>query len=148
MKNWRSLVALTVACAFAAALYGVGTQVFAFRGFYEEQVGRMDLILVSRLFVYLALALVLVFRGGWWGVPAAVLMAATATTVEWLLYPFALDFAAVADPAGYAQRFGDARPSYARFGALYDILGVGIASVLAAGLRMMAHAAPTGTRDE
>ena len=147
-QNWRSLAALTAGCTFAAALFGFGADVFAFRSSYGE-LGREPLILVARLLVYLALALILVFRGGWAGVLAAVLMAFVATSVEWALFPLAFDWAAVSDPSGYAREFGDVgRPSYARFGAVYDILGVGISAALAQGLRMMAHVNPQGPRDE
>ena len=142
------LVALTLGCTFAAALFGFGADVFAFRSSYGG-LGREPLILVARLLAYLALALVLVFRGGWPGVAAAVLMALVATSVEWALFPLAFDWAAVGDPRGYAEEFGDVgRPSYARFGAVYDIIGVGISAALAQGLRMMANLNPQGPRDE
>ncbi len=59
-----SLVALTAGCAFAAALFGAGSQVFAFRSVYAGS-GREGVILITRLLVYLALATILVFRGGW-----------------------------------------------------------------------------------
>ncbi len=62
-----SLVALTVGCAFAAALFGAGSEVFAFRSIYTGR-GRGGIILITRLLVYLALAPILVFCGGWWGV--------------------------------------------------------------------------------
>ena len=49
-----SLLALTLACTFAAALFGFGSEVFAFRSVYEGT-GREGLILTTRLIVYLTL---------------------------------------------------------------------------------------------
>ena len=143
----RSLLALTVACTLAAALFGFGAEVFAFQSVYEGS-GREGVILISRLLAYLALALLLVFKGGWWGVLAAVAMTVGATAAEWALIPAAKTWAGLSDPAGYAERFGIGRPmSYPGY-ATFDVLGVGIAAAFARGLIMMAHVNPRGPRDE
>lgn len=148
-RNLGSLLALTAACTFAAALFGFGSSVFAWRSVYEEQITREQLIVVSRFFVFLALALLLVFRGGWRGVLAAVGMVLCATLVEWALWPFAYEWAALSDPSGYEERFGErvGRPTYGQL-ATFDVLGVGISAALAQGLRMMAHVNPRGSQDE
>jgi hypothetical protein len=141
------LVALTLGCTFAAALFGFGAQVFAWRSVYEGDVGREQLIMLTRLLVFVALAVVLVLRGGWSGVLAAILMAVGATFVEWALFPFAYGWAAIDDPAGYAEKFGEiGRPSYESWAA-FDVLGVGISAALAQGLRMAANVNPKGPRD-
>jgi len=143
----KSLLALTLGCTFAATIFGFGANVFAFQSSYEGT-GREPLILITYLVAYLGLAGVLVFQGGWWGVLAAIAMAAGATLVDWALFPLAFDWAAVGDPGGYQEEFGDVgRPSYTAFSAAYDILGIGIAAALAQGLRMMAHVDPRGPRD-
>jgi hypothetical protein len=143
----RSLVALTLGCTFAAALFGFGAEVYAFKSSYEG-LGRESLILLTRLAVYIVLAVILVFRGGWWGVLAAMLMAVGATFVEWALFPFAYEWAAISDPSGYAEEFGEVgRPSYEGW-ATYDVIGVGISAALAQGLRMMANVNPKGPQDE
>jgi hypothetical protein len=144
----RSLVALTLGCTFAAALFGFGAQVYAWKSVYDGDLGREQLILLTRLAVYMVLAVILVFRGGWWGVLAAVLMVIGATFVEWALFPFAYGWAAIGDPSGYAERFGEvSRPPYERW-ATFDVIGVGIAAALAQGLRMLAYVNPKGPRDE
>lgn len=97
--SFASLAALTVACAFSAALLGFGAGVFAFRSVHEE-LGREVLIQAMRSAVYIMLGVVLVFRGGWWGVLAAIAMTLCATTAELLLLPFSFEWAAVNDPAG------------------------------------------------
>lgn len=145
--SFASLAALTVACAFAAALFGFGADVFAFRSVYEE-LGREVLIQAMRSAVYITLGVVLVFRGGWWGVLAAVAMALCATTAERLLFPFAFDWAAVGDPHGYAKEFGDVgRPSAGNWSTSWDVMLVGISAALARGLIIMAHANPASPRD-
>jgi hypothetical protein len=146
-RSLGSLVALTVGCTFAAALFGFGAQVYAWKSVYEGDVGREQLILLTRLLVFLALALVLVFRGGWRGVLAALAMVVGATLVEWYLFPFAHEWAALSDPAGYEREFGEqaSRPTYGQW-ATYDILGVGISAALAQGLRLMAHVDPRAPR--
>ena len=142
------LVALTLGCTFAAALFGFGAQVYAWKSAYDGDFGREQLILFARLLVFVALAVVLVFRGGWPGVLAAVLMIVGATFVEWALFPFAYGWAAIGDPSGYAEKFGGVgRPSYKRWAA-FDVIGVGISAALAQGLRMMANVNPKGPRDE
>jgi hypothetical protein len=148
-RSRGSLLALTVACTFAAALFGFGASVFSWRSVYEGQITREQLIVVSRFFVFLALALLLVFRGGWRGVLAALAMVLGATLVEWALWPFAYEWAAIPDPSGYEQRFGErvGRPTYGQV-ANFDVMGIGISAALAQGLRMMAHVNPRGSPDE
>ena len=147
-RSSRFLVALTVGCTFAAALFGFGAQVYAWKSVYAGDLGREQLILLSRLIVLVVLAVVLVFRGGWPGVLAAVVMTLGATFIEWALFPFAYGWAAIDDPAGYAEKFGEVgRPSYERW-ATFDVVGVGISAALAQGLRMMANVNPKGQQDE
>ena len=142
-ESWRSLIALTVACTVAATIFGFGAQVFAWRSVYEG-LGREDLIQVTRLFVLVALGVLLAFRGGWKGVLAAIAMAVVATSLEWALFPYSYAWASLDDPAGYADKFGGVRrPAYATW-TTYDILGVGISAALAQGLRTMAHVDPRG----
>jgi len=139
-----SLIALTVACAVAATIFGFGTEVFSYRSIYNG-LGREGLLQITRLIVFVALGVVLAFRGGWVGVLAAVVMAAAATSAEWALFPFAYAWASIEDPAGYADKFGGVqRPPYT-YWTTYDILGVGISAALAQGLRIMAHYDPRGT---
>ena len=144
MKRYLgSLIALTLACTVAATIFGFGSEVFSWRSVYKG-LGREELIQTTRLFVYIALGVLLAFRGGWPGVLAAIVMATAATSAEWALYPFAYAWAAVDDPAGYAEKFGSVgRPTYVAW-TTYDILGVGISSALAQGLRMMANVNPGG----
>ena len=147
-ESTRSLVALTLGCTFAAALFGFGAQVYAWRSVYEGDFGREQLILLTRLAVYVVLAVVLVLRGGWPGVLAAILMALGATFVEWALFPFAYAWAAINDPSGFAERFGEiSRPSFESW-ATYDVFGVGISAALAQGLRIVVNVNPKGPRDE
>ncbi len=142
------LVALTLGCTFAAALFGFGAQVYAWKSAYAGDFGREQLIVLTRLLVFVTLAVVLVFRGGWPGVLAAMLMAVGATFIEWALFPFAYTWAAIEDPSGYAEKFGEVgRPSYERW-ATFDVVGVGISAALAQGLRMMANVNPKGPQDE
>jgi hypothetical protein len=142
-RSLGSLMALTLACTVAATIFGFGSEVFSWRSVYKG-LGREELIQTTRLFVYIALGVLLAFRGGWPGVLAAIVMATAATSAEWALYPFAYAWAAVDDPAGYAEKFGSVgRPSYVAW-TTYDILGVGISSALAQGLRMMANVNPGG----
>jgi hypothetical protein len=140
-RNWKSLIALTLACTVAATIFGFGSQVFSWRSVYDE-LGREGLIQTARLFVLVALGVLLAFRGGWRGVLAAIVMATAATSAEWLLYPLSYAWATFEDPAGYAEKFGGVRrPPYSSW-TTYDILGVGISAALAQGLRMMANANP------
>jgi hypothetical protein len=142
------LVALTLGCTFAAALFGFGAQVYAWKSAYDGDFGREQLILFARLLVFVVLAVILVFRGGWSGVLAAVVMTVAATSIEWALFPFAYGWAAIDDPSGYAEKFGEVgRPSYGRW-ATFDVIGIGISAALAQGLRMMANVNPKGPRDE
>jgi hypothetical protein len=141
------LIALTLGCTFAAALFGFGAQVYAWKSAYAGDFGREQLILLTRLLVLVTLAAVLVFRGGWPGVLAAMLMAVGATFIEWALFPFAYTWAAVEDPSGYAEKFGEVgRPSY-RSWATFDVVGVGISAALAQGLRLVVSLDPKGPRD-
>ena len=121
---------------------------FSFQSAYEGQ-GREQLLFFTREVVYVALAILLVMKGGWWGVLAAVSMTVGATTAEWLLFPAAYAWAGTGEPAGYAERFADMqRPSYTGWATL-DVIGVGIASAVAQGLRLMAHVDPRDNpRDE
>ena len=147
-RSLRFLVALTLGCTFAAALFGFGAQVYAWKSVYAGDLGREQLILLARLMVFVALAVILVFRGGWQGVLAAVLMTVGATFIEWALFPFAYGWAAIDDPVGYAEKFGEiGRPSYERW-ATFDVVGVGISAALAQGLRMMTNVNPKGPQDE
>jgi hypothetical protein len=147
-RSFGFLVALTIGCAFAAALFGFGAQVYAWKSAYAGDLGREQLILLARLLAFVVLAVVLVFRGGWAGVLAAILMVVGATFVEWALFPFAFTWAAIEDPAGYAEKFGEiGRPSYEGW-ATYDVLGVGISATLAQGLRIVLSFNPKGPRDE
>src|SRR5215207_2284484 len=135
------LVALTVGCTIAAAIFGFGVQVYAWKSAYEGDFGREQLILLSRLLVFLVLAVTLVLRGGWRGVLAALAMVVGATLLEWALFPLAHEWAAISDPAGYEREFGE---EVGR--ATYDVLGVGISAALAQGLRLMAHVNPRAPR--
>jgi hypothetical protein len=147
-RSFGFLVALTFGCAFAAALFGFGAQVYAWKSAYAGDLGREQLILLARLLAFVVLAVVLVFRGGWAGVLAAILMVVGATFVEWALFPFAFTWAAIEDPAGYAEKFGEiGRPSYEGW-ATFDVLGVGISAALAQGLRIVLSFNPKGPRDE
>ena len=101
-ESWRSLIALTVACTVAATIFGFGAQVFAWRSVYHG-LGREDLIQATRLFVFVALGVLLAFRGGWRGVVAAIIMATAATSLEWVLFPYSYAWATLDDPAGYAR---------------------------------------------
>jgi len=142
-RSLRSLIALTLVCTVAATIFGFGSEVFSWRSVYEG-LGREGLIQASRLFVYLALGVLLAFQGGWRGVLAAIVMATAATSAEWALYPFAYAWAAIDDPAGYADKFGNVgRPPYT-YWTTYDIIGVGISAALAQGLRLMANVNPRG----
>ncbi len=147
-QSTKSLLAMTVFYAFVAALFGFGIDIFSFRSAYAGD-GREVLILLVRLVVFIALAVILDFKGGWQRVLAAIVMAATATTVEWALFPPAYDWAALGDPGGYVKVFDDVgRPPYFEWPAVYDVLGAGISAVLTQGLRMMAHVDPTGLQGE
>ncbi|QIN78245.1 hypothetical protein GBA65_06670 [Rubrobacter marinus] len=142
----RSLLALALGCTVAAAIFGFGANLFSFRNVFEET-GRAPLVQTAATVVYLALALVLVFKGGWKGVLAAIAMIVCATAVSWALLPLSLGLAGVGDPAGYAERFGEfRRPSYSGWAA-FDLFFVGGSAALAQGLRIVANADPRGSRD-
>jgi hypothetical protein len=146
-RSLASLVALTLGCAFAAAVFGFGAQVYAWKSAYAGDFGREQLILLTRLLVFLVLAVTLVLRDGWRGVIAAVAMVVGATFLEWALFPLSYEWAAVSDPAGYEREFGGgvSRPAYSQW-ATYDVLGVGISAALAQGLRIMAQVNPRAPR--
>jgi hypothetical protein len=142
-QSLGALIALTLACTVAATIFGFGSEVFSWRSAYKG-LGREELMQATRLFVYVALGVLLVFRGEWRGILAAIVMAAAATSAEWALFPLAYSWAAVDDPAGYADKFGNVgRPAYV-YWTTYDVLGVGISAALAYGLRIMARANPRG----
>jgi hypothetical protein len=144
----RSLAALTLGCVFAAAIFGFGSAVFSFQMSADGDDARTQLILITRLAAYLALALMLVFKGGWRGVFAAITMTVAATTIEWLLFPTAYEFALAQSPAMMDEGVESiARPSYGLW-AMEDIIGVGLCAALAQGLRMMAGVNPNATPDE
>ena len=141
------LVALTLGCTVAAAVFGFGAQVYAWKSVYGGDAGREQLLLLTRLLVFLVLAVTLVLRGGWRGVLAALAMVVGATFLEWALFPLSYEWAAISDPAGYEREFGGevTRPTYGQW-ATYDILGIGISAALAQGLRIMAHVDPRAPR--
>jgi hypothetical protein len=142
-RSTLSLILLTIACAFAATLYGFGSSVFSWRSVFEGT-GREALIQATRVIVYVALGILLAFRGGWPGVAAAVVMALAATSAEWVLFPVSYGWAALGDEGAYAKEFGDVgRPPYTAWIA-YDLFAVAISAALAQGLRMMAHVNPRG----
>ncbi|HVE99772.1 MAG TPA: hypothetical protein VNA27_00315 [Rubrobacteraceae bacterium] len=145
-KDTRSLLVLTVGYTFAAILFGFGANVFSFRSAYEE-LGRETLIQATSIFVYLGLALLLVFKGGWKGVLATLFMMVGATAIIWALFPLSLGLAGVGDPEGYAERFAKPWPSYSNW-AVFDIVFVAVAAAFAQGLRLMAHVNPKGRRYE
>ncbi len=147
-ESLRSLAALTLGCTAAAAIFGFGSAVFSFQMSADGDAGRTQLILFTRLAAYLALALLLVFKGGWRGVFAAIAMTAVATTIEWLLFPVAYEFALAQSPPMMEEDPGSpARPSYGLW-AMEDIIGVGFCSALAQGLRMMAGVNPNATPND
>lgn len=142
-RSTLSLILLTAACAFAATLYGFGSSVYSWRSVYEGT-GREALIQATRTFVYVALGVLLAFRGGWPGVAAAVVMALVATSAEWALFPLSYGWAALGEEGAYSREFGDVgRPPYTAWIA-YDLFAVAISAALAQGLRMMAHVNPRG----
>ena len=146
-RDTKSLLALTLGCTVAAALFGFVANVFSLRSAFEGA-GRGVLLQTAATVTYLALALILVFKGGWRGVLAAIAMILCATAVSWALFPLSLGLAGVSDPAGYAERFeGFRKPTYATW-ATFDLVFVGGSAALAQGLRMMARVDPKGRRDE
>ena len=146
-KDTRSLLALTLYCTLAATLFGFGAVVYSFRSAYEE-LGREPLIQATSILVYLSLALILVFKGGWRGTLAALLMVIGATAISWSLLPLSLGLASIEDPESYAERFASfSQPSYWEW-AVFDIVFVGGGSALAQGLRVMVNVNPRGSRDE
>lgn len=142
----RSLAGLTLLCAFSAALFGFGAGVLSFQSAYEET-GREPLIQFTRLAVYLALAMILVYKGRWRGVLAALVMVLAATALEWALLPVSYAWASLSDPSGYADRLGGVeRPTYVQW-ATFDVIGVGVAAAFAQGLRIIATADPRNRDD-
>src|SRR5918994_2711785 len=87
-RSLGSLIALTLACTVAATIFGFGSEVFSWRSLYKG-LGREELIQATRLFVYVALGVLLAFRGGWPGGLAAIVMATAAAAAVGGLYPFA-----------------------------------------------------------
>lgn len=147
-RETSSLIALALGCTFAAALFGVGANMLSFKSAYEET-GREFLILLSRILVYVVLAIILVLKGGWRGVATALFMVVAATAIEWMLLPLAYSLAALSDPAGYAEQFGEvSRPSYTMW-AIFDIIGVGLVATVTQGLRIiLIHFSPEVYQDE
>lgn len=146
-RETKSLLALTLGCTVAAALFGFVANVFSLQSAFEGS-GRGLLLQTAATVVYLGLALILVFKGEWRGVIAAIAMVVCATAVSWALLPLSLGLAGVGDPAGYAERFeGFRKPTYAGW-ATFDVVFVGGSAALAEGLRMMARVDPKGRRDE
>ncbi len=145
-QDTKSLIFLTLGCTVAAALFGFGANVFSFRSAYED-LGREQLLQLTRLLVYLAVAVILAFKGGWRGVAAAVFMAFAATVIEWALFPFSYTWASLSDPTGYAEEFGEVgQPSYMRW--LFDVVGVSLAAAFTQGLRVILLFAPRASEDE
>ena len=103
------MIALTLACTVAATIFGFGSQVYSWRSLYDG-LGREGLIQAARVFVYVALGVLLAFRGGWTGVLAAIVMATAATSAEWVLFPYSYAWATLEDPAGYAGHVRRVRP--------------------------------------
>lgn len=142
----KALAALTLACTFAAALFGFGAGVLSFQSAYEET-GREALIQFARLVVYVALAVLLVYKGRWKGVAAALVMILAATAIEWALLPVSYAWASLEDPAGYAEKIGGVeRPTYIQW-ATFDVIGVGVSAAFAQGLRIIATANPANKDD-
>lgn len=145
-SDTRSLAALTLLCTFSAAIFGFGAGVLSLQSVYEET-GREALIQFTRLAVYLALAILLVYKGRWKGVAAALVMVLAATAIEWVLLPVSYTWASLADPQGYAEEIGGLqRPTYIQW-ATFDAIGVGITAALAQGLRVIATANPANKDD-
>ena len=65
-RDTRSLLVLTLLCTLAGAFFGFGTITFSFQSAYNGT-GREPLLFLAREIVYVALAVVLVMRGGWRG---------------------------------------------------------------------------------
>lgn len=61
-QNTKTLLVLTMFYAFVAALFGFGSDIFTFRSAYAGD-GREILMLLVRLIVFIALAVILVFKG-------------------------------------------------------------------------------------
>ena len=66
-RSLGSLIALTLGCTVAATIFGFGSEVFSLRSVYKG-LGREELIQATRLFVYVALG-VLLGEGGPFGIP-------------------------------------------------------------------------------
>src|ERR687898_1927359 len=86
-RSLGSLTALTLGCTVAATIFGFGSEVFSWRSVYKG-LGREELIQATRMFVYIALGVLLAFRGGWPGVLGPILIATAATSAGWALFPF------------------------------------------------------------
>lgn len=144
----KSLVALTIACAVAAAIFGFGSEIFAFRYTLSDDAGRAELIILTRIVVFISFGILLAFRGGWWGVGAGIAMAVGATLIEWALFPLAYDLAvAQADSVPRSAPNSVARPSYLTW-SLEDIFAVGLCAALAQGLRLFSGLSPRARPDE
>ncbi len=104
-RSMGSLVALTVGCTFAADYLRVRG-----RGLLVAErlrgLGREPLIQATRLLVYVALGVLLAFRGGWHGVLAAVAMALGATLPGVGALPVLLRVGRPRGPGGLRGKFG------------------------------------------
>lgn len=131
-------VGLGLACMFAAGIFGFGSEVFSAGFFYSGDAGRAQVVLLGRLLAIIALAVMLVFRGGWGGVIVAVVMALGATFMEWALLPVAFDWAAAQAPPELAAEIPSdiTRPPYLVWAA-GDLLAVIFCTVAAQVGRML-----------
>ncbi|WP_119068801.1 hypothetical protein [Rubrobacter indicoceani] len=134
----RFPIGLGLACLAAATVFGFGSEVFSAGFFYSGDEGRAQVVLLGRLVALVALAVMLVFRGGWGGVVVALTMALGATFIEWLLLPVAFDWAAAQAPPELARQIPDGitRPPYLLWAA-GDLLSVGFACTLTQVGRML-----------
>lgn len=136
-----SPVGLGVACLIAAVVFGFGAEVFAAGFFYSGDEGRGQLVLLARLLALVAMAVMLVVRGGWRGMAVAIVMVFGATFVEWLLLPVSFDWAASQAPPDLSTQIPEevVRPPYLAWAA-GDLLAVGFCSVLTQTGRTLAGA--------
>src|ERR671910_3086636 len=81
-RSLGSLIALTLACTVAATIFGFGSEVVSWRSLYKG-LGREELIQATRLFVFVALGVLLAFRGGLPGGLVALVMAPVGPSPEW-----------------------------------------------------------------
>src|ERR687895_1058951 len=84
-RSLGSLIALTLACTVAATIFGFGSEIFSWRSVYKG-LGREELIQATRMFVYIALGVLLAFRGGGPGGLSAIFIATAGTSAEGALF--------------------------------------------------------------